>query len=81
MSSFKDVIPYGPTKSYQKKKDLLTFQSGNLANGKLVTSETPSESKKINTFTKANTQWTPLNGITLGQRETDSKNRLILILK
>ncbi len=24
-------------------------------------------------------QWAPLNGITLGQRETDSNNRLILI--
>jgi hypothetical protein len=25
-------------------------------------------------------QWRPLNGITLGQRQTDSNNRLILIL-
>jgi hypothetical protein len=81
MSSYKDVILFGPPIAYQKKTELLTFQFGNLASNKLVTTETPSESKPINTFTKANTQWTPLNGITLGQRENDSKNRLILIRK
>jgi hypothetical protein len=32
-------------------------------------------------LTSLTVQWAPLNGITLGPRETDSYNRLILISK
>jgi hypothetical protein len=33
----------------------------------------------VETNSKLLIQWKPLNGITLGQKETDSNNRLIII--
>ncbi len=37
--------------------------------------------KNYNIVFKNEVQWAPLNGMTLGPRETDSYNRLILISK